>query len=150
MGEVKNNDGQRRDLSYVASLSQELGGDSPQPSIDDLAAAASMASLASVIDIDESLPDSANVNDEINRLKSKVTTVSDDDADLLGFGESMLGIPSQQTMSAMSLADLIRSLTRTFNSVPADRRRSLQIRAEGYGTIVGTRLDGDSVILEVQ
>lgn len=150
MNKARKSDGQRKDLSYVASLSQELGGDSPQSSIDEITAAASMASLASVIDINESAPDSSSVNDAINKLKNKVTTITDDDSDLLSFGESVLGLPDQQSTKTMSLGDLIRSLTKMFNSVPSDKRKTLSIRAEGYGSITGVRFDGDSIILEVQ
>lgn len=150
MSEAKKNDEQRRDLSYVASLSQELGGDSPQSSIDEITAAASMASLASVIDINESVPDSSSVNDAINKLKNKVNTITDDDHDLLSFGESVLGIQDQMPVKRMSLADLIRSLTKTFHNIPADKRKTIEIRSEGYGPITGVRFDGDSIILEVQ
>lgn len=150
MSEAKKNDEQRRDLSYVASLSQELGGGSPQSSIDEITAAASMASLASVIDINESVPDSSSVNDAINKLKNKVNTITDDDHDLLSFGESVLGIQDQMPVKRMSLADLIRSLTKTFNNIPADKRKTIEIRSEGYGPITGVRFDGDSIILEVQ
>lgn len=150
MSEVKKNDEQRRDLSYVASLSQELGGDSPQSSIDEIAAAASMTSLASVIDINESVSDSSSVNDAINNLKNKVNTITDDDHDLLSFGESVLGIQDQMPVKCMSLADLIRSLTKTFHNIPAEKRKTMEIRAEGYGPITGVRFDGDSIVLEVQ
>lgn len=138
---------QKKDLAYVANLVQDLDADSPHSSVHDAQVAASMESLAAVMDIDPEDVQS-DVNDELARLRSKVNARNDsiEDDELMSLGETMLGIKPK--VEAISLVDLIRSLTGILQAAPADVRSELKIVLRDGSPVTGARLEDGSIVVE--
>jgi hypothetical protein len=117
------NSEQKKDLSYVASLSKTLGG-----SVDlDQISSVSDADIANVMDIDP--------NDVRNDPAKPIV-----DEDLL--------FPNIVDSSEISLSELIVKLNQIYNSVDVKDRLSIRVEVHGAGTIItDVRSDGRKVVL---
>lgn len=106
-----------------------------------------MESLAAVMDIDPEDVQS-DVNDELARLRSRVNARNDsiEDDELMSLGETMLGIKPKA--EAISLVDLIRSLTGILQAAPADVRSELKIVLRDGSPVTGARLEDGSIVVE--
>lgn len=136
---------QKKDLAYVANLVQGLDSDSPHSSLEDAQIAASMESLAAVMDIDpeQKQPD---VHEELAKIKRRVNHVDEDD-ELMSLGETMLGIRRKE---AVSLVDLIRQLTSIMQATPSDLRGELKIALSDGTPVTRAKLRDGSIILETE
>lgn len=136
---------QKKDLAYVANLVQDLDSDSPHSSVADAQVAASMESLAAVMDID---PDDvqSDVQDELAKIRSKVNGTTEDD-ELMSLGETMLGI--QPEVEAITLVELIRSLTGIMQAAPVDLRNELKMVLADGSPVTGVHLKDGVIVVEV-
>lgn len=135
---------QKKDLAYVANLVQDLDSDSPHSSVADAQVAASMESLAAVMDID---PDDvqSDVQDELAKIRSKVNGTTEDD-ELMSLGETMLGI--QPEAEAITLVELIRSLTGIMQAAPVDLRNELKMVLADGSPVTGVHLKDGAIVVE--
>lgn len=135
---------QKKDLAYVANLVQDLDSDSPHSSVADAQVAASMESLAAVMDID---PDDvqSDVQDELAKIRSKVNGTSEDD-ELMSLGETILGI--QPEAEAITLVELIRSLTGIMQAAPVDLRNELKMVLADGPPVTGVHLKDGVVVVD--
>lgn len=135
---------QKKDLAYVANLVQDLDSDSPHSSVADAQVAASMESLAAVMDIDPGDVQS-DVQDELAKIRSKVNGTSEDD-ELMSLGETILGIKPEA--EAITLVELIRSLTGIMQAAPVDLRNELKMVLADGSPVTGVHLKNGVIVVD--
>ena len=128
-------DEQRKDLSYIASISREIDSDASRQVVSDAPQEASTESLGAYMDIDE---DSSEDEDDF----------IDDATNALN--DSFLYPDIISDSDELKLSDLVTKLSDAYRAYPVKTRLSIPVEISGSGSkVTNVRLKSDKVILQL-